>query len=52
MVVDGVVEMFFRSEKLFNVRYGYYIEDGDIKSSKMLLDVQLYGADFSVKKII
>lgn len=51
MEVDGVVEMFLRSEELFKVRYGFYIGDGDSKTFKMLLDVHPYGEDFLVKKI-
>lgn len=50
MEVDGVVEMFCRSEELFNVRYGYYIGDGDSKTFKMLLDVHPYGEEIMVKK--
>ncbi|KAL7307785.1 hypothetical protein TKK_0000110 [Trichogramma kaykai] len=51
MEVDGVVEMFMRSIEKFDVRYGYYIGDGDSKTFKMLLDTSPYGDSFEVKKL-
>jgi len=50
MEVDGVIEMFLRSENLHDVRYRYYIGDGDTKTFKALLDKQPYGEKFTVKK--
>uniref|UniRef100_A0ABD2VXP0 Mutator-like transposase domain-containing protein n=1 Tax=Trichogramma kaykai TaxID=54128 RepID=A0ABD2VXP0_9HYME len=51
MEVDCVVEMFMRSIEKFDVRYGYYIGDGDSKTFKMLLDTSPYGDSFEVKKL-
>jgi len=50
MEVDGVIEMFVRSENLHDARYRYYIGDGDTKTFKALLDKQPYGEKFTVKK--
>ncbi|KMQ84720.1 hypothetical protein RF55_17253 [Lasius niger] len=50
MEVDGVLEMFLRSEDLHNARYRYYIGDGDTKTFKALLDKQPYGEEFIVKR--
>ncbi|KAG8231176.1 hypothetical protein J437_LFUL007936 [Ladona fulva] len=48
MEVDTVLEMFQRSEKLFGVRYGNYVSDGDAKTFKAILDWQPYSEDFTV----
>jgi len=50
MEVDGVVEMFQRSEEKDGVKYAYYIGDGDTKTFKTLLDTKCYGDNFIVKK--
>lgn len=50
MEVDGIVEIFQRSEELYGVKYANYIGDGDTKTFKSLLDVKPYGDDFIVKK--
>ena len=50
MEVDGVLEMFHRSEDLHDVKYQYYIGDGDTKTFKALLDAQPYGKNVVVKK--
>lgn len=50
MEVDGIVEMFERSEELYNVKYANYIGDGDTKTFKALLDTKPYGDDFVVCK--
>jgi len=49
MEPDAMVEMFSRSESLYNVRYAYYIGDGDSKTHKSIQDAKPYG-DFPVIK--
>ncbi|EZA47227.1 hypothetical protein X777_16489 [Ooceraea biroi] len=41
--VDGIIEMFTRSDELHNVKYVNYIGDGDTKTFKALLESQPYG---------
>lgn len=50
MEVDGIIEMFQRSIKNHNIKYAYYIGDGDTKTFKNLLEAAPYGDDFVVKK--
>ena len=50
MEVQGVVEMFGRSENLHDAKYAYYIGDGDSKTFTNLLDAQPY-KDFIVQKL-
>ncbi|EDW52717.1 GM19327 [Drosophila sechellia] len=45
MEVDGIIEIFKRSEELHNAKYGSYIGDGDTKTFKMLLEAKPYGYD-------
>lgn len=42
MEVDAVIEMFHRSEELYNVKYANYIGDGDSKTFKGILDSEPY----------
>jgi len=49
MEPDAIVEMFSRSESMYNVRYAYYIGDGDSKTHKSIQDAKPYG-DFPVIK--
>lgn len=49
MEVDSVIEMFHRSEKLYNVKYANYIGDGDSKTFKGVLDSDPY-ENFTVTK--
>ncbi|KOC70147.1 hypothetical protein WH47_08408, partial [Habropoda laboriosa] len=42
MEVDSIVEMFKRSETLYNVRYGNYVGDGDSKTYKGIVDSNPY----------
>lgn len=49
MEPDAIVEMFSRSESTYNVRYAYYIGDGDSKTYKSIQDAKPYG-DFPVTK--
>jgi len=49
MEPDAVVQMFSRSESTYNVRYAYYVEDGDSKTFKSIQDAKPYG-NFAVTK--
>lgn len=49
MNVDAIVEMFSRSEELYNVKYSTYIGDGDSKTFKGIIDSQPY-KDFTIHK--
>ena len=42
MEVDSIVEMFKRSETLYDVRYGNYVGDGDSKTYKGIVDSNPY----------
>ncbi|XP_018360535.1 PREDICTED: uncharacterized protein LOC108759544 [Trachymyrmex cornetzi] len=48
--IDTVKEMFNRSWVLLEIKYAYYIGDGDSKTFKALLDNNLYGNNLQVKK--
>lgn len=50
MVVSGILEMFGRSESKFDVRYEYYIGDGDTKTFKAILYANPYEKELQVKK--
>jgi len=50
MEVSSVTEMFLRSEEKYGVKYSNYIEDGDSKTFKAILDVNPYGDNFQVIK--
>lgn len=41
--VDSIIEMFKRSETLYNVRYGNYVVNGDNKTYKRIVDSKPYG---------
>lgn len=49
MEPDAVVQMFSRSESTYNVRYAYYVGDGDSKTFKSIQDAKPYG-NFAVTK--
>lgn len=51
MEVDGVIEMFKRSEENYNVKYANYIGDGDMKTFRTLINAFPYGNEFEVKKL-
>lgn len=51
MEVDGMVEMFRRSQALHGVRYTNYIGDGDSKTFKAVLEHQPYGVEFVINKL-
>jgi len=42
MEIDGIREMFLRSEDLYGVRYTNYIGDGDSKTYKAIVDSMPY----------
>lgn len=50
MEVDGIVEMFQRSENLHGVRYTSYIGDGDSKTYKGVVDSRPYGDGVTIMK--
>lgn len=47
---DIIKEMFLQSEKKFGVKYINYIDDGDSKTYKDILDINPYGNDYPVIK--
>ena len=49
MEPDAIVEMFSRSESLYNIRYTFYIGDSDSKAHKSIQDAKPYG-DFPIIK--
>jgi len=49
MEVDAVRKMFSRSEEMYGVKYGNYIDDEDSKTLKAILDLNP-GDDLKVKK--
>ncbi|KYN13186.1 hypothetical protein ALC57_14630 [Trachymyrmex cornetzi] len=49
MEVDAVIEMFQRSESLYEIKYGSYIGDGDSKTFASILKSEPY-ENFSVQK--
>ena len=50
MEVDGIVEIFKRSEEMYGIKYNYYVGDGDSKVYKAVCDAEPYGQDFIIKK--
>lgn len=50
MEIDAVKEMFQRSWELLQVKYAQYIGDGDSKTFKALLDINVYSDNLQVKK--
>lgn len=50
MKVNGIIEMFQRSQDLHSVKYENYIGDGDSKTFKSLLNKNPYRDELSVKK--
>lgn len=51
MEVSGVLEMFRRSQALHNVRYKYYLGDGDSKGYESVVAAKPYGSEFEIKKL-
>lgn len=49
MEVDAAIEMFQRSESLHALKYANYVEDGDFKTFKGIVESQPY-ENFTVKK--
>lgn len=48
--VNGIIEMFKRSEEKYGVKYSHYIGDGDTKTFKNLLEKNPYENDPIIKK--
>lgn len=48
--VYGVIGVFKRSEELHSAKFGFYMEDGDTKTFKTLVEAKSYGDDLTVKK--
>nr|XP_012146536.1 PREDICTED: uncharacterized protein LOC105663283 [Megachile rotundata] len=43
-------KMFLQSEEKYEIKYGNYIEDGDSKTFKAILDINPYEEEFQVQK--
>ncbi|XP_071653036.1 uncharacterized protein [Temnothorax longispinosus] len=50
MEVDAAIEIFKRSEELYNVKYSAYVGDGDCKTFKGICESHPYGDDFIIIK--
>lgn len=50
MEIDGIVEMFERSEEKHGVKYVKYVGDGDSKTFKGIITRNIYGNDVNVQK--
>jgi hypothetical protein len=50
MEVEGVKKMFERSKVNYDVRYKYYLGDGDCKGYDTVCALQPYGPDFKIEK--
>lgn len=50
MEVKGVLEMFRESEAKYNVRYKYYLGDGDSVSYSTVSNEKPYGPDYDIEK--
>jgi len=50
MEVDAIKEMFERSEDLHDAKYVGYIGDGDTKTYKALVEMELYGPECPIQK--
>lgn len=51
MEVEGVKQIFERSVPRYNVRYKYYLGDGDSKGFKTIEELKPYGNEFVVEKL-
>lgn len=51
MEVEGVKKMFERSKMNYDVRYKYYLGDGDCKGYDTVCAQQPYGPDFQIEKM-
>lgn len=51
MEVEGAKKLFGQSETTRNVRYKYYLGDGDSKGFQSVVEPQLYGNDFMIEKL-
>lgn len=51
MEVQGMINIFKRSEELHNAKYLHYIGDGDSKTFTNVVDSKPYGDDFVIQKL-
>lgn len=51
MEVAGALELFRRSVELYNVRYLFYLGDGDSKACASVNEAQVYGPDVEINKL-
>lgn len=51
MEVSGIVDFFQRSQELHNIRYEYYLGDGDSSAFPTVSQLKPYGPDFKIKKL-
>lgn len=51
MEVAGAIELFSRSEELYNARYLFYLGDGDTKAYASVCEAQVYGPDIKIEKL-
>ncbi len=51
MEVEGVINIFKRSQQQYNVRYKNYLGDGDVKAYSSVVDAMPYGKDFVIEKM-
>lgn len=51
MRVEGAKNVFVRSEATRNVRYKYYLGDGDSKGFQSVVSSEPYGKDFVIEKL-
>lgn len=49
--VDGIIEMFRRSDEIHKVKYATYVGDDDTETFKSLLETHPYGEELIVKKL-
>lgn len=51
MEVEGVRNLFARSQEMYDIRYKYYLGDGDCKGFDTVCENKPYGPDFKVEKL-
>lgn len=51
MEVEGVVDIFKKSEETYGIRYKYYLGDGDSASFPRVVAAKPYGQDFVIEKL-
>ena len=48
----GALNIFHRSVERYNLKYEYYLENGDSSSFHSVEEAKPYGADFTIKKLV